>query len=183
MAKIFLIVYDAAFKVDNGLFLGVAASDRVILFPLTSQAQLTARLKELFLAKKCQLEIRETAYLLNKTAEQVRAKYLDFIAQLPGRIRHNGKNLKEWFAVDESLSAWWLSLVAEKNTFKSDAFNRLVQWEAILTVLKEEDAAAVFFAAESRKLQAALKNCVQKENREFHVLPTRAAPGIKNRIK
>lgn len=183
MGKTFLIVYDSAMKIADASFSEIEARDRVILFALTSRYQLTSRLKELFLDKKCNLEIRETAYILNKTADELRRKYLDFIAQLPEKIQHKGKNLKEWFAIDEYLSTWWLSLIAEKNTFKSDAFNRFIQWQAITAVIKQEKIDNVLFASESQKLQRALQDWAKKQNILFLSLPIRALMGIKNRIK
>ena len=183
MKKIFLIVYDSTIKIAEASFLNIAAGDRVILFPLTSHHALTARLKELFLAKKCDLEIRETAYLLNISADQLRTKYLEFIAQLPQKIQHKGQNLKEWFAIDGCLSAWWLSLIAEKNTFKSEAFNRLVQLETILSILKKEKIDFLLFASKSQKLQNALKAYVQKHGISFRTVPARILNGMKDRMK
>jgi len=122
-----------------------AAGDIVYLFPMSVDKQALNIVAAEAKQRGSLVEIVNTAKLINDTAECVRAKYLKFVAQLPGRISRKGRNLKELFAVDDVVSLWWYSLIAEKSTFKSDAFNKIIQFESIVRTIKEKGIQRILY--------------------------------------
>src|SRR3989338_5759043 len=121
--KIFFI-YDLSVVPKNVNLSFLDNGDMVYLFPLTSKVYLTAAIIDRIKSKGCVPEVVPTARMVNLAAENLRDKYISFIAGLPGKINYKGKDLREFFAIDRDIALWWFSLIAEKNTYKSDSFNR-----------------------------------------------------------
>ena len=137
-------------------------SEEIILLPLTPNQSLVAKFVEAIGQDKCR--VLDAAKLINNTASIIKKPYLEFIAQLPSLVNAKGKNLSELLSLDEHVSLWWLSLVAEKNVYKSDSFNRLVQLDTIIHVIKEENVGYVEFACSSEKLGRALSHFCNGNN-------------------
>ncbi|MBF0517050.1 MAG: hypothetical protein HQK97_08025, partial [Nitrospirae bacterium] len=71
---------------------------------------------------------------------------------------HNGKNLKELLSLGNGVSLWWFTLIAEKNTYKSDAINKLAQMDAIVEYIKANDIKKIVFACKSIKLKQVMND-------------------------
>ena len=113
-----LIIYDSEDIIENIGSLPLSYSDRVYLYPLTSRSSITNRLLEEIAHKGPDTEVLYAAQLLNLAADRIRDVYIKFIADIPDKVKHDGKNLKELFAIDGFATLWWFSLVSEKSTFK-----------------------------------------------------------------
>src|SRR6185295_12709029 len=153
-----LIVYDSSIKLNSIAWPSLHRADEVYLFPLTSTTSMIDHFRALARDQGVSVTILETARLLNDSAEQLRGQYLDFIGNIALDVRHEGKNMREWFAIDDTASMWWLSLVAEKNTFKADTFNRLAQSDAVIGAIRKYNIKSVFMAVDSPKLVNTLKS-------------------------
>ena len=69
----------------------------------------------------------------NKKAFSIRDDYIKFIAEFADAPRLKGRNLKEYFKCPfKQFSTWWFSLIAEKNSLKTNSYHRLVK---LLTIL------------------------------------------------
>ncbi len=158
-----LIVYDASINLQWLPWPLFKRGDEVFLFPLTSVTSIVDHLRGLARDQGVDVQVLETAQLINKSAENLRGPYLDFIGNIALDARHNGKNLREWFAVDRTASLWWMSLVAEKNTFKSDAFNKLAQADAVIETIHRLKIQSVYVAIDTPRLAETLKRFLAKE--------------------
>ena len=177
-----LIVFDSSLRMGKDELPPFNKDDTVYLFPLTSKTSITTDFVKRIKITGCEVEFLQTAEIINSAADKVRDKYIRFIAELPERVQHRDKSLKSLFAIDDHATMWWFSLVAEKNTFKSDAFNRLVQLDTIVNTVRCKNIDRIMFGCENRKLQNALYDFSQHNSIKFEVLPVRQTKGLKERI-
>ena len=133
-------------------------------------------------SKGCGAEIIQSARAINSAADRLRDKYIRFIAELPEQVQYGRKSLKEIFAIDKHTTLWWLSLISEKDTYKSDAFNRLAQLDSIIDIIKYRKITKIIFACTSTKLKSALLKYSNRNSLSFAVSPTRQIGGTKKRI-
>lgn len=180
-----LFIFDSTMKVKENAFksFGLDKKDRIYIFPLTAQNSIIDAIVKEIGNERCDIEIIQTARLINSNAERLRAEYIKFIAEIPDRIYHGGKNLKEFFAIDKHASLWWFSSVCEKNTIKSSAFNELVQFDSIVEIINKEKIKKVIFGCKSRRLKKALENHLPKGCLTFKAAPTTKPRGIREYIK
>jgi surface carbohydrate biosynthesis protein (TIGR04326 family) len=176
-----LLVFDDNISIEDMDSLSFGEEDSVILFPLTSKQYVLNQVVNWCQAAGFKgMNCLETAQIINETADEIRDKYIEFIARLPDKFRINGKNLKEWFYhPNYGISLWWLSLVAEKNTFKSDSFNRLVQFYVVIRVIEEYEVKKIVVSSSSQKLRSALDLYCRENSASFILLPDRKEGGIR----
>ncbi len=179
-----LIIFDQFVdlnKIDSVL---ISDEDKVFLFPLTSSImkieEVTGKIKA---GRKYTLETIQTAKLINETADRLRSKYVEFVSDLSNASLKNGQKLREYFSIDEITSSWWFSLVAEKNTLKTDSFQKLVQMDAICQIVERENVKKIYFGCRSEKLKKTI-GCYAKRNLiDFDVLPVKYEIKIKESIR
>lgn len=71
----------------------------------------------------------------NERALSEKDTYVKFISDFADSKIFQTQNVKEYFAFPfKKFSIWWLSLIAEKNTSKSDSYHRLVKFLTILNI-------------------------------------------------
>ncbi len=176
-----LLIFDGDISIEAINSLPLKEEKSVILFPLTSKQNIINQVRN-----KCdaegiaRLQIMETGQDINETADKIRDKYIEFIAGLPDKFRIKGKNLKEWlYYPGGGISLWWLSLVAEKNTFKSDSFNRLIQFYAVMRVIEKHKAKKIILSCSSRKLTSTLGLYCKQNSLSFILLPNKKERGIR----
>jgi len=160
----------------------MGSKDSIYLFPLTSKISIVKAIVERMQNAGCNVEIIQTAKIINLAADKLRSQYIRFIAKLPQMVKYNGKNLKEIFAVDDFATLWWFSLISEKNTFKSNSFNKLVQLDSIVDVIKRQNIRRILFGCKCEKLKNALSEYSSKNSISFEVLRVRQTRGIKRHI-
>lgn len=131
----------------------------------------------------CRVEMLESPKLISAAADEVRNKYIEFVAGLPAAVKRDGKNLKEYFAIDACASLWWFSLIAEKNTFKSDVFHRLAQLHSITDIVRSEGVGKILLICSSRKLRNALAEYAAERAAAFEELPADTDRGLKRRLR
>jgi len=179
-----LIIFDQFIdlnKIDSVL---ISDEDKVFLFPLTSSItkieEVTGKIKA---GRKYTLETIQTAKLINETADRLRSKYIELVSDLSNASLKNGQKLREYFSIDEITSSWWFSLVAEKNTLKTDSFQKLVQMDAICQIVERENVNKIYFGCRSEKLKKTI-GCYAKKNLiDFDVLPVKNIANIKESIR
>ncbi len=120
-----LIIFDETFVLTDRHKREIGSAGEVYLFPLSTDSHVLEKIESDLKQKEMNYAVLKSGFLINQSAENIREQYLELIAQLPGKIRHEGEDLKKYFAVDENASMWWLSLIGEKSTLKSSAFNAL----------------------------------------------------------
>ncbi len=177
-----LIVFDSWLAIKELNFAIFNAEDEIHLFALTSRRVIVDALQKKLSNKGCKVNVVRTGELINYNAEKLRGRYLKFIATLPKQFKYNETNLKEFFAIDKYASLWWFSLVAEKNTYKSNAFNTLVQFDAIVDVIDKENIKNVVYSSDNNKLRCALTGYTKARLINFKTVPTGRKKTIKNKM-
>ena len=178
-----LLIFDDSIAIEDIDKTALKQEDSIILFPLTSKQRIVNQVRDkCYAAGINRAETLDTGQIINETADEVRDKYIEFIARLPDKFSINGKNLKEWFYYpDAGISLWWLSLVAEKNTFKSNSFHKLVQLYSIVRIIKEQQPKKVALSCSSKKLSLALTLYCKENSTSLILLHNRKAHRI-NRL-
>ncbi len=177
-----LLVFDSHLNPDKICQRFNGSEDIAYLFPLTSKVSIVKTIVEKMQDVGCNAEIIQTAEMINLAADKLRSQYIRFIAKLPEMIKYNGKNLREIFAVDDFATLWWFSLISEKNTFKSNSFNKLAQLDSIVGVVKRNNMGKILFGCKCEKLKNALSEYSSKNSISFEVLRVRQTRGIKRHI-
>ncbi|MFA5142593.1 MAG: hypothetical protein WC522_00305 [Candidatus Omnitrophota bacterium] len=143
-----LVIFDSSKTILARRSRAFSAGDTAYLFPMNVDKRSLEGTAGVLKSAGSKVEVIDTGRLINDTAEDLRLKYVKFIAELPGRVSYRGKNLKELFAVDDTASLWWYSLVAEKCTFKSDAFNSIVQFNSIIKIIEEKQIERILYGCD-----------------------------------
>lgn len=169
-----LIIYDSEDIIENIGSLPLSYSDRVYLYPLTSRSSITNRLLEEIAHKGPDTEVLYAAQLLNLAADRIRDVYIKFIADIPDKVKHDGKNLKELFAIDGFATLWWFSLVSEKSTFKSSAFNNLAQLDSIVNTVEGSKIEKIVWNCKNASLHEAVELYTFKKSIIFEAMFTRS---------
>lgn len=175
-----LFIYDSSLVIGRHSLSSIGVNDSVLLFPLTSVQHVTTLLAESLRKGGCTVRILESADLINASADSLREKYIQFVSELSRKETYAGKDLKSFFAFDDDTTLWWFSLVAEKNTFKSDAFNKLAQLDAVIESINRENVEMVALGCSDRKLQAALLEYIANSSIKLVTLHTKCTKCKKN---
>ncbi len=126
------------------------------LFSLAALSSFEQTLQERMTRKGLIATVLSSAWFINESAQILRERYLRWIAEIPEQIQSDGKNFKELFAIDGQASLWWLSLVAEKNPYKSESFNQLAQLDAVVKTIEINQMTRVIVFGGSSKFNRAL---------------------------
>jgi len=180
-----LIIFDSSvdpYAIEN---MPLKSGECVFLFPLTSFDRLVREVADAVISKmgKGAVEIIQTACVVNDAAERVREAYIKFIADLSVHKIQKGRNLRETFAIDNETSLWWFSLVAEKNTVKTDSFLRMAQLDAVDQTVKNKNIDRIFVGCQSGKLINALRSYAITKNIVCRTLKTKKKSDIGSCIR
>ncbi|MBF0403300.1 hypothetical protein [Candidatus Magnetominusculus xianensis] len=155
-----LLIYDSY----SGKLGSIVKADKVFLFSLTSKKHVSDSYIRLLQAIGCTFEIIDSSKAINESALSMRDMYIRLIAKLPVKVKNKGSDLKEIFAVGQHASLWWFSLVAEKNTHKSDTLTRLSQLDAITEAIKRYNINKIIITCSSSRLKSALTGYASEKN-------------------
>ncbi len=168
-----LFVFDDRVRINKIKLKNLQDIEAVYLYPLTSKVSFINEIKGVLYDKKIRVEVLNTSIIINQSADEIRNPYIKFIAELPERLRIKGRNLKEFFATpDKVTSLWWFSLVAEKNTIKSDSFNKLAQLHSIIKFAKKIDVGSIVYGATCNRLKNSLISYLHSNAIKFQQIPT-----------
>jgi len=179
-----LFIYDRFFEPEKLGEISANQEDLVLLFPLTSRESLTNAVEEGLRKRGCTVTVIQTAREIETSADTIREKYIQFIAEFPNRVLHNGKSLRDVFSIDKNLSLWWLGLVAEKNRLKTDTFDLLVQLDAVVRIVTSNGVGKIVMGCSNKRLRAALAHYTKRSGVRYETVSTRGKTGmgIKRRL-
>ena len=80
---------------------------------------------------------------LEKNAERLRSKYLEFISDLGAR-KVEGQSISQHLDIGDGLSYWWMTTLAEKSPFKSPNIHKSLLMLALEEMLIESRPSEVF---------------------------------------
>ena len=138
---------------------------KIWLCPLTTQPECVAAVTKALQSRSG--DCVETVPYLKKFDERsfaVKDEFIKFIHEFADTRRFEGKNLKEYFKhPSEDFSLWWLSLVAEKNPLKSNAYAHLISLLTILDIRSEHQCREVWVDIGNPELAAVIRNNARKD--------------------
>jgi len=140
-------------------------NSKVWLCPLTTQPECVAAVMKA-LQSRLGNGVETVPYLKRFDAKSfaVKDEFIKFIHEFTDTRRFEGKNLKEYLQhPSEDFSLWWLSLVAEKNPLKSNAYAYLISLLMILDIRNEHQCPEVWVDIGNPELAAALRNNARKD--------------------
>ena len=178
-----LLIFDASICIKKLASLSFGSDcAEVYLFPLTSKSSIIKKVEDYLREQNHVIETIQTAQVIGSRDKAVGDKYIKFVSDISEKICRNGKNLKEIFKVEKNLSLWWLSLIAEKNVYKSDSFNRLVQMDSIVSEVIERSAGKIIFSAKSQKIKNALGEFSTSRGISFKTLRAKHEEKLSERV-
>ncbi|MCK4532950.1 hypothetical protein KAU39_04130 [bacterium] len=110
---------------------------KIFICPLTANEDYISSTFHEFEIIQGDKEIIKVPFLhyFNEKAFSEKDNYIKFIYEFGNLFISKNRNLKEYFKCPfESFSVWWFSLIAEKNTLKTDTYHRLVKLLTILDI-------------------------------------------------
>ncbi len=158
MAQAVMLVFDKDEGIINRLrTLSPTPHEEWILFPLFYEKKIVEEIESYLKSQGCLVEKIQLQKEINETAFSLRKKYIHFIYEI-GEKRLNGSiSVKSWFKYPfRNYSLWWPSLVAEKNTLKSTAFNDLIKAYSILRQIKKRKVRIVLLNLSNRAVLKSL---------------------------
>ncbi len=153
---------------------------KVILFSLTSDPDVIKGTKKILEDCNCSFDRSvNSAQAIEDQVKIVQSRICGWSARI-GSTRVKNKSVRDWLLLPGyNLSAWWLGLLSEKNTLKTNAFFRFAQIRAIEAFLTGEKCDICLVLVSDRKLEQAIKiitddlnipaKVLSGTNRFFHV--------------
>lgn len=164
--KILLLLtgQDRADKILGGLI--KEDIEKVFLCPVEYDTEKLAEQLISCLAKeKPGLKIESVNFLkeFNNRSFELKQEYINFIHDASESEFTSGFNLKRYFVYpNQDVSAWWFSLVSEKNQYKSNAFTFFSKTLTILHLKKELDCGEIWLSKGCGIIYAILAGLKQK---------------------
>lgn len=101
-----------------------------------------------------------------------------------GESMIGGRKIKDWFILPgANLSTWWLSLLSERNTLKTDAFLRIAQLNAIRNLLKRNQYISCIISISEEGLREAAESLARGSCGLTQKLALRRKGSIKSQVK
>ena len=104
---------------------------------------------------------------LEENSDQLRSNYLAFIRDL-GQIHVHDKRVVEHLMIEKGFSLWWMSLLAEKGTLKSETPLNCLKLLALNQILIKDEPALVKLISNNKSLGNSLSLLCKSLNILFH---------------
>ena len=167
-----LLIYDRDVNVKK--LAGIVKSNTINclkLFPLTSMWNISKKIREeLDVNDSVKVEFVNSALLIDKQVDRIRAKIANWSYEL-GNYQIAGRSVKKWFLLpDGRSSTWWFSLLAEKNTLKTNAFFRMAQIQALDKIISENSFDLCLLSIGHRDFRQAIGNLLARHGLNFQLV-------------
>jgi surface carbohydrate biosynthesis protein (TIGR04326 family) len=130
-----LYIFDEASEIERLVASLDRTTKKLVLCPITTDEDFVSSIVDRLSKEEPELEVVNFTELFNKTSFSIREEYLRFICEFPNRMTVSGRNLIEYFRFpSRNFSAWWFSLLAEKNTLKTGSYSQLSRTLSILDI-------------------------------------------------
>lgn len=154
-----LYVFDE--KATGGkCFQDCKSNNRIFACPLiTNQDFISTTLQKLRVKRKQEVTSIPFVHYFNEKAFSIRKNFIRFITDFAEMPIVNEKNLKEYFKSPfENFSTWWFSLIAEKNTLKTNSYHNLVKLLTILDIQEKYACNEIWLDIGDREITQAITN-------------------------
>ena len=162
--KSILIIFDQKAKPDNLLrLLNRINNQRISLCPITTDYILVEEFKNKIAAvNPTELKILNFPLIFNEIGPSLRETFIRFISDF-SEINIGNKSLKKYFKFPfADFSIWWFSLIAEKNTLKTETYHNLAKLISVLEIAKQCQADEIWIDITSSGLTKAIKENLRK---------------------
>jgi surface carbohydrate biosynthesis protein (TIGR04326 family) len=176
-----LYIFDSSKKSGDFYLKGkYGAIDEAVLFPLTYDMEIINKVKSAFVSQSvCKISILNSAEMIDAEIINLRDKIVEWSMRL-GESKVGKKKLKEWFLIPKfNISSWWLSLLSEKNTWKTNAFLKIAQVNAIKKVITNNQYKLCFLSATDRSL----RNAIIAVNNNFNIKTKRVNANLLSKMR
>jgi len=178
-----LLIFDDSIRTEKlKMPLSSRGKEKTYLFPLTSKSFVIKKVENYLRESGRAVQTIPSVKVIGSRDMAVRDRYIKFVSDIAQEACRAGKNLKEIFKVEKNFSLWWLSLIAEKNVYKSDSFNRLVQMDSIVSEILKLGADEIIFFARGRKLKNALSEFSDAQSITFKTVCAQREENLAKRI-
>lgn len=166
MDRRILYIFDEASDAQRLIRQLKAGGVKVYLAPVTTNGDIIDGVRRsLGAISGAQAVMLDFVGRFNRKAFEEKENFIRFITDFSARPDVIGKSLREYFRYPSSdFSVWWFSVVAEKNTAKTDSFHTMVQLLTLRDICLEHDCREVFIDLGN----AALAGSVRENARSFN---------------
>jgi len=161
----------------------------IFLLPLISRWKTIREIENIcHLMTSAKVELINSAELIDQEVDALREKIAKWSSDL-GNYHISGKSIIEWFMLPENqVSAWWFSLISEKNNFKTNNFFRIAQIQSIDRIIRSALFDKCIFTISERNLSIAIKAICRRHSIGMLVMPASKikksfTSGIKSYLK
>ncbi|MCG2831356.1 MAG: hypothetical protein L6302_09920, partial [Desulfobacteraceae bacterium] len=159
----------------------------IVLFPLTSDPAVLNRTIAELQSQRCpSVKQINSAQAIADQVKYLQKAICKWSADI-GKWKVNSKALRDWLLLSGyNVSTWWLSLLSEKNTLKTNAFFRIAQICAVRSFLSKGEYGFCVIAVSDRNFRKALKLVADELKIQKKVLSTGflvRPEGTKTKIK
>ncbi len=158
------------------------SASEIDLFPLTGISSIIQQVRDMLarFTDNSIIIINSANAVDDQTASLRRSLYL-WTSKI-GSFTIKEKAIKEWFLLLETqISSWWLSLLSEKNPWKTGAFLETAQIRAVKKHIDTSSYDVMILSLGSSTLQSSLIRLAK--NRKIRVFSTRVKTALNNRVK
>ena len=110
--------------------------------------------------------VRSIPRYVETHADRLRSKYLAFVYDL-GQSKVNGRRVVDHLNIDDGLSFWWLTLLAEKSPLKSPRLYCCIRLFALEEILCERKPVELGLVSADRQLAEAMRTLCRHLNIHF----------------
>lgn len=172
---------DASFVLNSSANI---STPHISLFSITSDPEVNQRIHDsLHSCSGNHIEKLNSSDLINVQINQIREKICQWSAAV-GNWNVGSKAVKDWLQIDGlGISAWWLNLLSEKNTLKTNAFLQLAQLHAIDQILSISEYHCVILSVSSREFTESIVQISKKHNIAIKIISVRNGVSRKGNLK
>lgn len=158
-----LIVFENDFNCENLLEKLKDKQVTIHLFPLTSNYIIIERVQQNFKAlPNARVNLVKSAMLINQEVVNMQSNILRWSNQL-GEVQISKRSIKEWLTLpDQGGSAWWFSILSEKNAVQETIIFQIARINAIKSYLEDHPFDKCYLAIANKQLNKILKSLLKR---------------------
>lgn len=179
------IVFDNTIKVEglSSLYQDNKIKE-ITLCPLTHDLSILNKVKNVLEAQGdipiCSLNM---AKVVREQMDYLRESICKWSADI-GKWKVNSREVRDWFILPGlNVSAWWLGLLSEKNTLKTDVFLRVAQVRAVREFLKSGEYDLCAISVSENNLRKAISNVAREFGVQAREIPSLRPRDLKSRLR
>lgn len=158
-----LIIFEDDFNCSRLLEKFKDKQVKINLFPLTSNYLIIEKIQQIFNeSPNIKVNLIQSAKLINQEVINMQTNILHWSNQL-GDLQISKKSIKEWLTLpDQGGTAWWFSILSEKNAVQETIIFQIARINAIKLFLDKHTTDKCYLAIADRQLKDILRNILTR---------------------